>query len=637
MLQVSGSSLRCIVSYPWALCSGWEGILSFGGRSNFLAVIHALNDSMDPSFLQGLAASTPETKDLLAGLPLWDTPPHTHRVGGRQGLSTLHPMSYWPPKTLKSILCSRTLHRRDWYHTWIHGYEDYNHCPFVLEHQTGKPNPTICMSLCLLRVKTLVSKWDLTVPDSLWWEWSVQTACAQSWGPTDCSEQDLGVHRTQAQEGRDPCGETNLRHTGLALLGDWQPREGSLDHKPSTGGPAVPRRPVTCTPGGALCRRLTPDPPLAHWDTCFLHVICYSGKAELVTNTRARQMCGQADVWCFWWSGWVKAGRMVRLPGNTFPQAWASRTSPQKVPTPWQGADSSSCPPDWDTTSPGASCQPSWRSDGPLGERPHPHETQGRLWMEERGAQLGWRRAEAGRMSNCGSESGGRVRGQWIPPAAISCRKSTLNILWKDWCWSSNTLATWCDELIIGKDPDAGKDWRREEKGTTENEMVGWHHRLDGHEFAQALGGTDWHRSLVCCSSWGRKESASTQQPTQRRRAQPLQSTETITHGARVPPGGQIWLDQRHQWPEKPRTRLRDRNHQGHRHSNCNDGNTLATPHVFPAVLNSGLAGFWGDRPLLDIHIFSLKQWQCNLSLFFNSVVLLLSCKSYLYILDTIY
>ena len=132
-------------------------------------------------------------------------------------------MSYWPPKTLKSILCSRTLHRRDWYHTWIHGYEDYNHCPFVLEHQTGKPNPTICMSLCLLRVKTLVSKWDLTVPDSLWWEWSVQTACAQSWGPTDCSEQDLGVHRTQAQEGRDPCGETNLRHTGLALLGDWQP------------------------------------------------------------------------------------------------------------------------------------------------------------------------------------------------------------------------------------------------------------------------------------------------------------------------------------------------------------------------------------------------------------------------------
>ena len=41
---------------------------------------------------------------------------------------------------------------------------------------------------------------------------------------------------------------------------------------------------------------------------------------------------------------------------------------------------------------------------------------------------------------------------------------------------------------LIGKDPDAGKDWREEEKGTTEDEMVGWHHRLDGHEFEQAPG-----------------------------------------------------------------------------------------------------------------------------------------------------
>ena len=50
----------------------------------------------------------------------------------------------------------------------------------------------------------------------------------------------------------------------------------------------------------------------------------------------------------------------------------------------------------------------------------------------------------------------------------------------KDWCWSSNILATWCEELI-GKDPDAGKDWRQEEKGTTEDEMDGWHHWLNGH------------------------------------------------------------------------------------------------------------------------------------------------------------
>ena len=53
-----------------------------------------------------------------------------------------------------------------------------------------------------------------------------------------------------------------------------------------------------------------------------------------------------------------------------------------------------------------------------------------------------------------------------------------------DWCWSwnSNTLATWCKGLIW-KDPDAGKDWRWEEKGTTEDEMVGWHHWLNGHAY----------------------------------------------------------------------------------------------------------------------------------------------------------
>ena len=45
-----------------------------------------------------------------------------------------------------------------------------------------------------------------------------------------------------------------------------------------------------------------------------------------------------------------------------------------------------------------------------------------------------------------------------------------------------NILATWCEELALEKDPDAGKDWRREEKGMTKNEMVGWHHWFDGHE-----------------------------------------------------------------------------------------------------------------------------------------------------------
>ena len=65
---------------------------------------------------------------------------------------------------------------------------------------------------------------------------------------------------------------------------------------------------------------------------------------------------------------------------------------------------------------------------------------------------------------------------------------------------------------LTGKDPDAGKDWSQEEKGTTEDEMVGWHHLLDGHEFEQALGVGDGQGGLACCSPWGFKESDTTEQ-----------------------------------------------------------------------------------------------------------------------------
>ena len=63
-------------------------------------------------------------------------------------------------------------------------------------------------------------------------------------------------------------------------------------------------------------------------------------------------------------------------------------------------------------------------------------------------------------------------------------KKSVLNVHWRDWFWSwkSNSLATLCEELTHLKDPDAGKDCGQEENGTTEDEMVGWHHRLNGHE-----------------------------------------------------------------------------------------------------------------------------------------------------------
>ena len=58
---------------------------------------------------------------------------------------------------------------------------------------------------------------------------------------------------------------------------------------------------------------------------------------------------------------------------------------------------------------------------------------------------------------------------------------------------------------LVGKDPDAGNDWRQEEKRTTEDEMVAWYHRLNGHEFKQALGVGDGQGRLVCCSPWGCK------------------------------------------------------------------------------------------------------------------------------------
>ena len=62
-------------------------------------------------------------------------------------------------------------------------------------------------------------------------------------------------------------------------------------------------------------------------------------------------------------------------------------------------------------------------------------------------------------------------------------------------------------DLLEGKDPDTGKDWGQEDKGVTENEMVGWHHWFNGHEFEQTQGDSEEQGSLACCSSGGLKES----------------------------------------------------------------------------------------------------------------------------------
>ena len=62
------------------------------------------------------------------------------------------------------------------------------------------------------------------------------------------------------------------------------------------------------------------------------------------------------------------------------------------------------------------------------------------------------------------------------------------------------------ENWLTGKDPDAGRDWGQEEKGLTEDEMAGWHHRLDGREFEWTLGVGDGQGGLTCCNSRGRKE-----------------------------------------------------------------------------------------------------------------------------------
>ena len=95
-----------------------------------------------------------------------------------------------------------------------------------------------------------------------------------------------------------------------------------------------------------------------------------------------------------------------------------------------------------------------------------------------------------------------------IQPVHPKGNQSWIFIGWSD--AEAETLILWPPDVknwLIGKDPDAGKDWRQEEKETTEEEMAGWHHRLNGHEFEWTPGVGDGQGGLACCSSWGCKES----------------------------------------------------------------------------------------------------------------------------------
>ena len=78
----------------------------------------------------------------------------------------------------------------------------------------------------------------------------------------------------------------------------------------------------------------------------------------------------------------------------------------------------------------------------------------------------------------------------------------------------AETLILWpphTNSWLVGKDPDAGRDWEQEEKGMTEDEMAGWHHWLDGHEFEWTPGIGDGQGGLACCNSWSHKESDMTE------------------------------------------------------------------------------------------------------------------------------
>ena len=115
---------------------------------------------------------------------------------------------------------------------------------------------------------------------------------------------------------------------------------------------------------------------------------------------------------------------------------------------------------------------------------------------------------------NCGvGEESGESLGLQRDPTSLFWRRWTLGFLWKEDA-KAETPVLWPPNVkiwLIGKDSDAGRDWGQVEKGTTEDEMAGWHHRLDGCEFEWTLGVGDGQGGLACFNLWGRKESDTTE------------------------------------------------------------------------------------------------------------------------------
>ena len=116
-----------------------------------------------------------------------------------------------------------------------------------------------------------------------------------------------------------------------------------------------------------------------------------------------------------------------------------------------------------------------------------------------------WRRlsAEELMLLNCGvGEDSWESLGLHGDPPSPFWRRSALGFLWKEWSWNSTNLATSCDELTHWKRLWCCERLGQEEKGTTEDEMAGWHHLLDGRESEWTLGVGDGQGGLACCDSW---------------------------------------------------------------------------------------------------------------------------------------
>ena len=132
----------------------------------------------------------------------------------------------------------------------------------------------------------------------------------------------------------------------------------------------------------------------------------------------------------------------------------------------------------------------------------------GHVWMWELDGEEGWV------LKNWGFWTVGWRRLLRVPWAARRSNQSTLKEIspgcsLEELMLKRKLPILWPPDAkswLIGKDPDAGKDWGQEEKGMTEDEMVGWHHRLKGHGFEWTPGVCDGQGDLACCGSWGRKE-----------------------------------------------------------------------------------------------------------------------------------